>query len=397
MSNNINENNFVLAVKDTNKECSMKTYYCLLIVLSIIEFFIELFFLSHTLPKFKKGLIIFILILFLSIIYLLFSIYYLFKLKICFRTRKEILSKTNLNQIKFYTKTSKILMIIGSFVTTTYFLFIFYNICFNDKILPNCESDLFRIKNLDNILSLKSCQRNKCYNIKSNYKNEKYNNNYLCNINIGDYLVYNEDKNKIDCVNLPKDMKLSMYSSFNSFARFFKEQNNTISKLLFYFMMSCDYDMKKELYICNTLNKLNDDENSVTNIEIINDYKELDDDLKEKINDGNIGNKNENCISLVDFILSIILNLIIFFTLPIKVDIWFNESRRFEIIKKQIHPHRLRVNNIEQNDNNNNYNNLDVFSVSTDDNSSNKSSSSDSSMSDNGPGGNNILEAIIQN
>ena len=32
------------------------------------------------------------------------------------------------------------------------------------------------------------------------------------------------------------------------------------------------------------------------------------------------------------------------FTLPIKVDIWYNENKRFEIIKKRIHPNRLRVN-----------------------------------------------------
>ena len=161
-------------------------------------------------------------------------------------------------------------------------------------------------------------------------------------------------------------------------------------------MISCDYDLNKELYICNTLNELKENEISITNIEIINDYNKMnsfDQDSKEKKeDDANHKDKNGECMTLINFLLSIICNLFIFFTLPIKVDIWFNEYRRFEIVKKQIHPNRLRVRIDEQN---NNYNNLDVVSVSTEDNSSDKSS--DSSISDNGQGGNNVLESVIQN
>jgi hypothetical protein len=246
-------------------------------------------------------------------------------------------------------------------------------------------------------MSLKTCQNNKCYNIKSNYKNTKYNNNYICNINLYNTFTQKEDKNKIDCTNIPKEQTKSLYMSSKAFNNFFKEKNSIILKELFNFMISCDYDLNKELYICNTLNELKENENSISYIQIINDYNKLnsfDHDSKEKKEDDeNLKDKNGECMTMINFLLSIICNLIIFFTLPIKVDIWFNEYRRFEIVKKQIHPNRLRVRNDEQN--NNNYNNLDALSVSTEDNTSDKSS--DSSISDNGQGGNNVLESVIQN
>ena len=394
MSNNINENNFILALKDTNKECSMKVNYSLLMILSITELCIEIFFFPKTLQKLAKGLIILILISFLSILHLLFSIYYSFKFKIFSRTRKEIISKTNLSQIKSYKKVTKSLMSISIFISILYYLYIFYNICFNDKIVPSCEA-LLSMKTFDKILSLKKCQNNKCYNIKSNFENFKYRNNYLCNINLGDYSPNKEENNKIECANIPKKLKKGLFLSSKAFSKFFREKNNIISQLLYNFMISCDYDFKKELYVCNVPDELKENENGITNIEIINDYNKvssIDDDFKGKKEDyiNNYQDNNGGCITMISFVLSIILNLIIFFTLPIKVDIWFNESRRFEIIKKQIHPNRLRVRVDGQNDNNN----LDVFSESTDDNSSDKSS--DSSISDNGQRENNILESIIQ-
>ena len=396
MSNNINENNCIFVVKDTNKECSIKMDYSLLIVLTIIELCIEIFFFRYILLKFPNGEIILILIVFLSILYLIFSIYFMLKLKICCRTRKEILSKININKMKSYKKVTKILMFIGLFISIIYFLYTFFNIFFNDKIFPNCET-LFSKQNLDHIMSLKTCQNNKCYNIKSNYKNTKYNNNYICNINLYNTFSQKEDKNKIDCTNIPKEQTKSLYMSSKAFHNFFKEKNSIILKELFYFMISCDYDLNKELYICNTLNELKENENSISYIEIINDYNKVnsfDHDSKEKKeDDANHKDKNGECMTIINFLLSIICNLIIFFTLPIKVDIWFNEYRRFEIVKKQIHPNRLRVRSNEQN--NNNYNNLDALSVSTEDNTSDKSS--DSSISDNGQGGNNVLESVIQN
>jgi hypothetical protein len=87
--------------------------------------------------------------------------------------------------------------------------------------------------------------------------------------------------------------------------------------------------------------------------------------------------------------------MITFFTLPIKVDIWYNENKRFEIIKKEIHPNRLRVNyNVENNNNYNYNNNYDNLSISTD-NSSEKSA--DSSISENSQGDNNIFDVVVQN
>ena len=167
------------------------------------------------------------------------------------------------------------------------------------------------------------------------------------------------------------------------------------SKLLFWlvfifnFLISCDYEFNKYLYICNSVKKINENEVNIGDIEIIDNYIDdnniidnLNESKKEKIY------KKGECISLLTFILSIILNLVIFFTLPIKVDIWYNESKRFEIIKKMIHPNILRANK------NNRNNNLDNVSIRTD-NSSDKIS--DSSISENNQENNNIFEAVIQN
>ena len=382
-------NNYILVVKDTNKECSMKAYYLLLIILSIFEIFIELLFLKEILSILFIGNLIFILILLLSILYLFFSLYYLFKFKIYSRTRKEIVSKINEKQIKTYRKTTNILMIIGFIITVIYFCFLFIHICFNKDIYPNCD-DLENKKNFESILSLKSCQNNKCFNIKSNILKKENDNSkyyYLCNFRLNEIIVYNNE-NKIECKYLPKEKKNSIFISSRNFHSFFKDNNSTITKSILYFLISCDYDFNKYLFLCNSINELNENENSITEFHLINDYnKEPNFNNLEESKNEEIYKKGK-CMTIRIFLLSIILNLMFFFTLPIKVDIWYNENKRFEIIKKDIHPHRLRVNNNLQN------NNLDIISVSTD-NCSDKSS--DSNISDNSQGENNTIEAIIQN
>lgn len=390
MSNNNNENSFTLIIKDSNKEWSMKTYYSLLIILSIIELCLEIFVLREMLFIQNFGKFIFVLIIFLSTTYLFFSLYYLIKFKICLRTRKEIVNKINEKQIKSYRKASNILMIIGLIITIIYFCFIFFHICFNKDIYPSCE-DLENKKNFENILSLKSCENNKCFNIKSNFinkDNENENNykyNYLCNFRLNEYLVYNNE-NKMECKTLPKEKRNSIYISSHNFHTFFKDNNSTITKTILYFLISCDYDFNKYLFLCNSNYELNDNENSITEFNLITDYNENpnSNNIKESKSEENY--KKGKCITLNSFLLSIFINLIIFFTFPIKVDIWYNENKRFEIIKKDIHPNRLRMNNNLQN------NNLDIISISTE-NSSDKNS--DLSISDNSQGENNIIEAII--
>jgi len=109
--------------------------------------------------------------------------------------------------------------------------------------------------------------------------------------------------------------------------------------------------------------------------------------------------KVEECITLINFLLYIFLNLIILFTIPIKIDIWYNEYKRFEIIKMQIHPNRLRVNNL--NDNNDYINNsLDSnennISISTENSSENSSQSNNLSRNESIEN-NNIFGVVIQN
>ena len=390
MSNDINANNFIFVIKNTNNDCSMKTYYSLLIVLSLIELSIEISFFKNIFLKTLNGRIVFILILLLSSIDLIVSLYYLLKFKICSKNIKEIINIISHKQIRIHKKIAKILMIYGFIITIIYFCFIFYNIFFNDEIFLSCE-DLENKNTFLDILNLKSCQNNKCFNVENNYLNQNtdtYNYNYLCNFELNNYL-FNNENNNIECKPLEKEKKKDLYTSSKSFYSIFKDKNDKVSKTLFNFLISCDYEFNKYLYICNSINKINDNEVNIGDIEIIDNYIDdnniidnLNESKKEKIY------KKGECISLLTFILSIILNLVIFFTLPIKVDIWYNESKRFEIIKKMIHPNILRANK------NNRNNNLDNVSIRTD-NSSDKIS--DSSISENNQENNNIFEAVIQN
>ena len=393
---NNNENNnesFILIIKNTNKEFTMKTYYSSLIVLSILEIAIIAYFYQSLLSKKIYSKIIFILVMVHSIIYLIFAIYYTIKFKICRYSQKEIVSKMNQTILNSYKKITKILLLFGAFVSTVYIFFVFIYICTTDSLIPSCD-ELVNKKNFEKILNLKSCEYNKCYNIKNNYnnkgkENDVYKYNYLCNTKLSNYLINSNDENKIKCENLPKEKKNNIFISSKSLNAFYKDKNITKSKSIYYFSISCDYDYNKLLYICNSINELNQINYNISDFTIINDYNEYNDvmnDIKETRND--INYKKGECITLYNFLLFILLNLLLFFILPIKVDIWYNENKRFEIIKKKIHPNRLRVNNEQIN--NINYDNL---SISTD-NSSDKSS--DSSISDNSQTDSNVF-AIIQN
>ena len=394
MSNN--NNNFILIIKDTNKECPLKTNYASLLILSIIDIISGIYFLTITLLKEKFDKIIYIIRLNLSLIYLLFSIFYLIKFRKYYKDRKEINNLISQNQVRKYKKITRLFMILGIIIGVLYFFSIFIYIFVNDKFIPSCD-EIENKKRFDDLLKLKACKENKCYNIKSNYiNNDKiYDYNYLCNFRISHYL--NKDNigdTQIECINLPKIKKNNINSSFNSLNIFYKEINSTISKNIYSFVCSCDYDFNKYLYICNSNNELN----NINNVSIINNYNEIDDDNK-----GNYENsekiKIEECITLFDFLMYIFLNLIILFTLPIEIDIWYNECRRFEIIKKNIHPNRLRVNNL--NDNNDYINNsLDAnennISISTENSSENSSQSNNLSRNEQIQD-NNIFEVAIQN
>ena len=389
-NDNNNNNNFIFVIKDNNRDWSMKTDYYSLIILSIIEITVELFFLRAILLKTLYGTIIFFLVVVHSIIYLIFSIYYFIKLKIYTNTQQDIVAKININQMNMYKKVTKFLIIIGFVVTAIYYLFILFLICLNDYIFPTCDTLEYQ-NNFDNILKLKSCQYNKCYNLKIDYNNkdikvkDNYKYNYLCNLRLSNYFINNND-NKIECVNLPKEKKNNIYISSKSFNAFYNEKNYNITNIIYYFLISCDYDYNKYLYICNSINKLNKSNFNISNFSIIDNYNEYNNILnnaKETEND-----KNSDCVTLSFFIIFIFFNLITFFTLPMKVDIWYNENKRFEIIKKKIHPNRLRVNVIGDN------NNYDNVSISTD-NSSEKST--DSNISENSQGDNNIFGVVIQN
>ena len=390
-NNNINANNFIFVIKNTNIDCSMKTYYSLLIFLSLTELSIEVLFFKKIFLKISFGKIVFILILFLSFMDSIFSLFYIIKLKIYCKNMKEIVNTITKKQIKVYKIITKILMIYSFIITIIYFCFIFYNIFFNDEIFISCE-DLENKNNFLDILNLKSCQNNKCFNIENNYinniNNDIYNYNYLCNFELNDYL-FNNKNNQMKCKALEKDKKKDLYISSKSFYSLFKDKNDKISKTIFNFLISCDYEFNKYLYICNSINKININEVNIGEIEIIYNYID-DNNIIDNLNESKKEKfyKKGECITLLTFTLSIILNLVFFFTLPIKVDIWYNENKRFEIIKKMIHPNRLRINQNNQNKN------FEDISVSTD-----KSSEkiSDSSISENSQGNNNIFEAVIQN
>ena len=399
-NNNNNNNNFILLIKNNNREWTMKTFYYSLIILCIIEISVELFCLRKVFLKTIYGIIIFAFVLINSIIYLIFSIYYFIYFKIYSNTQNEINAKITINQVYLYKKITNCLMIIGFCITLIYFIFIFIFICLNEYILPNCE-ELENKNNFDKILNIKSCQYNKCYNIKVNNdlgnKDEdiyNYNYNYLCNFRLSNYLINNNDNNnKIECVNLPKIKKNNVFDSYDSLSVFYNEKNTTKSNIIYYFLISCDYDFNKYLYICNSINELNKNYFNLSDFSLIDNYNEPFNILKEEKNENNT--KDRECITVSSFLLFIIINMITFFTLPIKVDIWYNENKRFEIIKKEIHPNRLRVNyNVENNNNYNYNNNYDNLSISTD-NSSEKSA--DSSISENSQGDNNIFDVVVQN
>ena len=394
MSNN--ENNFILIIKDTNKECPLKTNYFSLLFLSIMDIFSVMYFLIITFLKDKFDKVIYIIILNLSLIYLLFSIFYLIKFRKYYKDRKEINNIISQKQVRIYKKVTKFLMILGILIGVLFFFSKFIYILVNDKFIPSCD-EIESKKRLDDFLKLKICKENKCYNTKSNYINNDdkiYNYNYLCNFRISQYL--NKDyagDTQVECVSLPKIRKNNINSSLTSLNIFYRERNSTVSKNIYSFLLSCDYDFNKYLYICNSNNELN----NIKNFSIINNYNEIDANYTNSENSENI--KVEECITLFNFLLYIFLNLIILFTMPIKIDICYNESKRFEIIKRQIHPNRLRVNNL--NDNNDYINNsLDAnennISISTENSSENSSQSNN--LSRNEPiENNNIFGVVIQN
>ena len=390
MSNNINTNNFILVIKNTNKDCSMKTYYSLLIILSFIELWIETSFFKSIYLKTLNGKILFNLILFLSSNDIIFSLYFLIKFKICSKKIKEIIKAITQKQIKLYKIITKILFIYGFIIAIIYFCFIFYNICYNEEIFISCEN-LENKNNFLELLNFKSCQNNKCFNIEKNYinkiNNDIYNYNYLCNFELNDYL-FNNITSQIECKTLEKEKKKDLYISSKSFYSLFKDKNDKISKTIFNFLISCDYEFNKCLYFCNSINKININEVNIGEIEIIDNYID-DNNIIDNLNESKKEKfyKKGECITLLTFTLSIILNLVFFFTLPIKVDIWYNENKRFEIIKKIIHP-RLRI-NINQN------NNFEDISVSTDNSSEKNSNSSICKNSEINI--NNILESISRN
>ena len=382
MSNN---NNFVLIIRDSNKECPMKRNYLILIFLSIIEILAEFFFFKIIFPKEIYIKIIFLLLFILSVIYLIFSIFYTKKFKLFSKKPIEINNIINQRKIKSYKKITKFLMIIGILIGITYFSFIFIYFCFWNGFFPTCD-DIEYKKRFQNILNLKACESNICYNMKNNYINQEnfYKNNYLCNFRISKYL-----DNKIECLYLPKQKKNDINSTSNSLNIFYNERNTTISKNIYTFLASCDYDFNKYLYICNSLNELNSNKN--LNYSIINDYNENNNSINSlKKNDNEINyNNNEECITVTIFFLYMILNLSIFFTLPIKVDIWYNEYRRYEIIKKEIHPNRLRLIS-------NNNNNIDRSNLSdSTDNSSENNSHSNVNINSQIDSNNNIFEVVI--
>ena len=391
MSNNENENNdFILVIKEINKEFSMKTNYILLIILSIIEVLSEFFLLVNVFYKTIIGKIIFILIFFQSNIYLSFSIYYLFKIKICAKNRKEIMASFNENNLKSYRKITKILIILGLFVTIIYFVYIllFFFICFNDKILPNCDD--WNKNKFRNIIDLKYCQDYKCLDI-SKYNtqtNNLKNYNYLCNFRLTEYL---NTENNINCFLLEKEKINDIYISSKSLNIFFKGKNSITSRIIYYFLISCDFDFKKYLYFCNSENELNKNNyNEALNFSIISKFNEYINTINEiEETKTEINYKNAECVTLFTFLIFMLLNIIIFFTFPIKIDIWYNENTRYEIIKKKIHSFRLRVNNNLENNNNDDNIYYDDNSTSTE-NSSDKSS--ELSVNDN-----NDFEVQIQN
>jgi len=392
MSNN--DNNFILIIKDTNKECPLKTNYITLILLSIIDIFSGMYFLIISFLKEKFDKVIYIIILNLSLIYLLFSILYLIKFRKYYKDRKEINNIIYKKKVRIYKKVTKFFMILGMLIGVLFFFSIFIYIFINDKFMPSCD-EVESKKRLEDFLKLKICKENKCYNTKNNYINndDKINNyNYLCNFRISNYFN-NDDNTQVECVSLPKIKKNNINSSLTSLNIFYKERNSTVSKNIYSFLLSCDYDFNKYLYICNSNKELN----NIKNFSIINNYNEIDTSYSNSENSENI--KVEECITLINFLLYIFLNLIILFTIPIKIDIWYNEYKRFEIIKMQIHPNRLRVNNL--NDNNDYINNsLDSnennISISTENSSENSSQSNNLSRNESIEN-NNIFGVVIQN
>ena len=227
MSNSEN-NDFILVIKEINKECPMKTNYLFLIILSIIEVFFELLFFRNAFNKTIIEKTIFFLISFQTFNYLFFSIYYSLKIKIFTKTRKEILALFNINKLKYYKRMANILYILGIFITIIYFIFIlfYFFICFSDKILPNCDD--WNKNNFEDIINLKYCQDYKCFNI-SNYnikKNYANNYNYLCNFKLTNYLNI---ENNIKCDALHKDKINNIYISSKSLNYIFKTKNPIIS------------------------------------------------------------------------------------------------------------------------------------------------------------------------
>jgi hypothetical protein len=283
------------------------------------------------------------------------------------------------------------LLIIGFFISLIYISFILACICNNDLLLPSCDN-LENKQHFEDILKLKSCEHNKCYNIKAKYykkENYEYKNNYLCNTKLSDFIINNNDENSIKCVNIPKEKINNVFISSKSMNIFLNGKNMNNAKIINYFLISCDYDFYKPLYFCNSKNELNPIQYKLTDFYVINDYEEFSDIIdKRKETKYEIIYKNGECMTLFSFLSFIFLNLFIFFLLPIKVDIWYNEKNRFEIIKRKIYQNHLRVSNDQQN-----YIYHDDASTSTD-NSSEKSS--ESNISDNSDVNNNIF-AVIQN
>lgn len=137
MSNN--DNNFILIIKDTKKECPLKTNYITLILLSIIDIFSGMYFLIISFLKEKFDKIIYLIILNLSLIYLLFSIFYLIKFRKYYKDRKEINNIISKKKVRIYKKVTKFFMILGMLIGVLFFFSKFIYIFINDKFMPSCD------------------------------------------------------------------------------------------------------------------------------------------------------------------------------------------------------------------------------------------------------------------
>jgi hypothetical protein len=91
-----------------------------------MDIFSVMYFLIITFLKDKFDKVIYIIILNLSLIYLLFSIFYLIKFRKYYKDRKEINNIISQNQVKIYQKVTKSLMILGILIGVLFFFLYLY-------------------------------------------------------------------------------------------------------------------------------------------------------------------------------------------------------------------------------------------------------------------------------